>query len=74
MSIYYDFAAPVTLGLNVVLYNSVGKNVAIDYATSGLLEPPIPGSPLPANQIGQSKAKVVAAVWRTELIKFLDTL
>jgi hypothetical protein len=53
VSIYYDFAAPVTIGLNVFLYNSAGQNVVINYTTSGLPPPPIPGSPLPGiSQIG----------------------
>jgi hypothetical protein len=47
ISIYDDFAAPVTIGLNVFLYNSAMQNVAINYTTSGLEEPPIPGSPYP---------------------------
>jgi len=53
ISAYYDFSAPVTIGLNVMLYNSAWVNVAIDYATSGLTEPPIPGSPYPTLSNGE---------------------
>ena len=42
VSIYFDFAAPVTVGLNVFLTNSDEQNVAIDY-TMDILPPPTPG-------------------------------
>lgn len=49
MSLYADFAAPVTTGLSVFLTNAAGDNVAIDYATAvGVETPPVPDG-TPAN-------------------------
>ena len=40
ISVFYDFAVPVTIGLNIQLVNAGGHNVAIHYPTSELKQPP----------------------------------
>ena len=39
-SVFYDFAIPVTIGLNVELLNAAGENVVIHYPSSELRRPP----------------------------------
>ena len=39
---YYDFAAPVTTGLNVYLTKTDGSNVAVDYSSGDIAAPPVP--------------------------------
>ena len=40
ISVFYDFAVPVTIGLNIQLVNAAGQNVAIHYPSSELKQPP----------------------------------
>ena len=40
ISVFYDFAVPVTIGLNIELVNAAGHNVAIHYPSSELEQPP----------------------------------
>ena len=40
ISVFYDFAAPVTIGLNIEVVNTAGENVAIHYDSSSLQPPP----------------------------------
>ena len=40
ISVFYDFAVPVTIGLNIEVVNAAGHNVAIHYPSSELKQPP----------------------------------
>jgi hypothetical protein len=55
----------VTIGLNVMLYNAAGANVALSYSTSDLPAPPIPGSPYPGSGNSEYLISVVIIVQTT---------
>ena len=45
ISVFYDFVAPVTVGLNVYLKNQAGENVVIHYPSSPHNHPPLTTMP-----------------------------